>query len=333
MFRLFTGVPLIVGFVFGFVRDSWSPFGRGDRAHLIIFSLVTTLIYGALTLFAPTYSVLLLGVLLATVSFQMVYSVANGLTTVVGQANALAGGLAAATLIAAYLPQVIGYLLGGVLSTALESQNANNAAKIIFLCGAGLMLLITAVSIIGPRRLFEAGERTRTARHVGHDLQRFARHWPIYPVIAIQLLWQFSPATGTVLQYHLSNTLHATDAQWGEWNALFIAFFIPGLLIYAWLCRRVPLKWLLWGGFVIGALQLVPFLFIKTADAALIAAAILGVLAPSLKARSSISPFARRPRGWKARWRCFSSPVIMSQREGAICLGPRSTTTLASQRL
>jgi hypothetical protein len=126
--------------------------------------------------------------------------------------------------------------------------------------------------------VFAEAERARTTNSALTDLKRLARHWPIYPVMIIQLLWQFSPSTGTVLQYHLTNALHASDAQWGEWNAIFLAAFIPGLLSYSYLCRRVRLSWLLWVGFCVGVVQMLPFLFIKTATGALIAAGALGVM-------------------------------------------------------
>src|SRR5215472_8908583 len=32
-FRLITGIPLYLGFIFGFVRDKWSPFGLRDRGY------------------------------------------------------------------------------------------------------------------------------------------------------------------------------------------------------------------------------------------------------------------------------------------------------------
>ena len=46
-------------------------------------------------------------------------------------------------------------------------------------------------------------------------MKRLVRHWPIYPAMLIWLLWNFAPGSTTPLQYHLQNTLHATDAQWG----------------------------------------------------------------------------------------------------------------------
>lgn len=278
VFHLIVAIPLILGFAFGFVRDRWSPFGHGDRAHLLIFSLATTAVYVAMGFAAPSYATLALGVFAATVTYQMTSSVANGVSTVVGRDANQAGGMAAATLIAAYLPQVLGYFVGGFLSQALETQNAVIAARVVYLCAGSLMVLLAIVGFLGPARVYAAAERARTHHNLAADLKRLVRHWPIYPVLLIQALWQFSPATATVLQYHLTNTLHGTDAQWGEWNAVFIGAFIPGLMIYSWLCRRAPLRWLIWGAFGLAVLQMTPLLLVKTADQAILAAVALGVL-------------------------------------------------------
>ncbi len=72
------------------------------------------------------------------------------------------------------------------------------------------------------------------------DLKRLMRHWPIYPALLIWLLWNFAPGSATPLQYHLQNSLHATDAQWGQWNAIFAASFIPTFIVFGLLCQRSP---------------------------------------------------------------------------------------------
>ncbi|QUD89675.1 hypothetical protein [Phenylobacterium montanum] len=278
VFHLIVAIPLILGFVFGFVRDRWSPVGHGDRAHLLIFSLATTAIYIAMGFAQPSYATLALGVFVATSTYQMTSSVANGVSTVVGRDANQAGGMAAATLIAAYLPQVLGFFVGGVLSQALEAQNAVIAARVVYLCAGLMMVLLAIVGFLGPASVYAAAERARTRQHLVADLKRLVRHWPIYPVLFVQALWQFSPATATVLQYHLANSLHGTDAQWGEWNAVFIGAFIPGLAIYSWACRRVQLRWLIWGAFGLAVLQMTPLLLVRTANQAIAAAAALGVM-------------------------------------------------------
>ena len=36
VFKLWIGLPLILSFVFGFIRDRVSPFGGGDRDHILV---------------------------------------------------------------------------------------------------------------------------------------------------------------------------------------------------------------------------------------------------------------------------------------------------------
>ena len=117
-----------------------------------------------------------------------------------------------------------------------------------------------------------------TGRHPMADLKRLVRHWPIYPAMLIWLLWNFAPGSATPLQYHLQNNLHASDTQWGQWNAIFAASFIPTFIVYGILCRRFALKTLLWWGTVIAVPQMVPLLFIHSVMGALIAAVPIGLM-------------------------------------------------------
>src|SRR5580704_14760124 len=54
-FRFVTAIPAYFAFVFGFIRDTWNPFGRRDRGYFILFTPLTSavfiwLAYGKLTL-------------------------------------------------------------------------------------------------------------------------------------------------------------------------------------------------------------------------------------------------------------------------------------------
>ena len=278
IFLLWAGSPLFVGFVFGMVRDRWSPFGSGDRGHLILFGLTTAAIYTAMAFLHPTYLLLALGLVLVTASFQMVASAGNGLATAIGQDHAMAGQMGTLLNIATTFPALAAYLVGGVLSGMLESKNADTAAKILFLFAAGLMALIAVFGALGPKQLFGAVSTRKPTTSLVDDIQRLFAHGPIYPVLLIQLLWQFGPAAGTVLLYHLTNTLHATDAQWGEFNAIFLFFFIPVFAVYGWVCQRVKLSVLLWGGTALAVFQMVPLLFVHSAVGALWAGAAMGII-------------------------------------------------------
>jgi len=59
-------------------------------------------------------------------------------------------------------------------------------------------------------------------------------------------MFQFAPGANTPLQFYLTNQLHASDAIYGDFNAIFAAAFVPVFFLYGWLCKRVALKSLLW---------------------------------------------------------------------------------------
>ena len=278
VFKVWVGAPLFLSFVFGFIRDRWSPFSAGDRGHVAVFGLITAAIYAAVAFITPTYMVFLLGLVIVTITFQMASSAAAGLIAAIGQNQAMAGQMGVLVNIGVTFPQLCAYLLGGILSGALEGRDAVTAAKTVFLCAAGLMIVIALFGLSGPKALFANTGAAPAAATIRADIKRLLKHWPVYPVMLIQVLWQFGPASGTVLQYHITNHLHASDAQWGAWNAIFVGSFLPVFVIYGFLCQRVRLSRLLWWGFGLGVIQMAPLLFVKTAIGALIAAVPMGLI-------------------------------------------------------
>src|SRR5258708_35690458 len=177
------------------------------------------------------------------------------------------------------MPFLISFLIGGALSQGLEGQRADMAARILFLVGAGIIAAIGLYGVLRPKVVFDSlkDERDLSATPFS-DLRRLVRHWPIYPALLIWFLWDFAPGAQTVMQYYISNTLHASDAVWGEYNAIFVAGFIPTFMLYGYLCPRVSLKTLLFWGTVVGAPQMLPLLFIHSPQTVLIAAAALGLM-------------------------------------------------------
>ena len=278
-FRLVSGIPLYLSCVFGFVRDTWNPFGMRDRGFMVLFGAVSAGLYVFFAFTPVAYVTLLVAVVLLTTSFLFVASAQNGLTSMIGQQHAMSGQISAVWNIFASLPTVAALLVGGSLSDLLEGRNADQAARILFLVGAAIMAAVTVYAAWKPRSVFDnvRAEQGPVA-HPLDDLKRLVRHWPIYPALLIWLLWNFAPGSATPLQYYLQNTLHAADAQWGQWNAIFAASFIPTFMLYGLLCRRFPLKTLLLWGTVVAVPQLVPLLFIHSVTGALIAAVPIGLM-------------------------------------------------------
>jgi MFS family permease len=278
-FRLVAAIPLYLSFVFGFIRDIWNPFGMKDRGFMLLFGSISAVLYVLFAFTPVTYPTLLVAVVLLTISFLFVASAQNGLTSTIGQQHAMTGQISAAWNVFLSIPTFAALLIGGTLSGLLEDKNSDQAARVLFLVGAAIMASIALYALWRPRDVFDNVRiENGTDGHPMKDLSRLVRHWPIYPALLIWLLWNFAPGSVTPLQYHLQNALHATDAQWGQWNAIFAASFIPTFIVFGFLCRWFPLKTLLLWGTVAAVPQMVPLLFIHSVTGALIAAVPIGLM-------------------------------------------------------
>lgn len=277
-FRLLAAIPLYLSFLFGFARDRWVLSGRSDRGLILLAAASAVALYLAFASINVSYGALLAAMMMLTCSFLFIAAAQSGLMSSLGQQHAMTGQASATSNISATLPAVGALLVGGAFSQYLESHDASEATKLLFLAGAAVSTLVAAYALLRPRNIFEDQATKPETPHFMDDLRRLARCRPIRPALAIWLLWNFAPGSTTPLQYHLQNTLHAPDSIWGAWNAIFAASFIPTFIAYGWLCQRVTLDKLLWVGTLIAIPQFVPLLFVHSATGALIAAIPIGLL-------------------------------------------------------
>jgi MFS family permease len=279
IFGLIAGAPSYVSFLFGFARDTWNPFGMRDRGFMVLFGGLCAAVYLLFAVAPVTYQSLLAAHLLLGTSFLFVSSAQKGLTSAIGQQHLMSGQISAAVNIFGSLPGIVALILGGFLSDLMERRDAERAAHLLFLVGAAIMALVALYGLWKPASVFGNLQVERPSdAHPLDDIKRLVRHWPIYPALLIWFLWNFAPGSGTPLQYYLQDALHAKDAQWGQWNAIFSASFIPTFLVFGVLCRKFPLKTLLFWGTVVAIPQMVPLLFIHSVTGALIAAVPIGLM-------------------------------------------------------
>jgi MFS family permease len=278
-FQLVTAIPLYFSAVWGFVRDSWNPFGIRDRGFMIIFGFLCAGVYAGCA-FAPVSAVTLgVAMILLTCTFLFVQSGQLGLTAAISRQHVMSGQVSAIWNAAGSLPLLFAYAIGGFLSNALEGEHAEQAARTLFLTGAVVMAAVGAFAIWRPKVVYDnVHEEHAPVFNPGADIMRLLRHWPVYPALLVWFLWNFAPGSQTPLQYYLQNTLHADDAAFALWNAVFAASFIPTYLLYGVLCRRVKLGKLIFWGTAIGVPQMVPLLFIHTPTQAIWAAAPSGLM-------------------------------------------------------
>lgn len=273
LFRLVLAIPVYVTVIFGLTRDLWSPLGRRDRGYFIIFGAVTAAIFVGLAFAKLTFGVLLMGMFFATLSFRFVVSAYQGLMALVGQEKLMSGRISSLWNVVQTLPLMVGALAGGWVAEHLSPQKT-------FLAAAAITALIVLFGFWKPKVIFDHAYDRPEARGLDlvGDVKRLVRHKGVWaPVIAL-FLFQFSPGSNTPLQFFLTNQLHASDAVYAEYNAIFLVAFLPIFAAYGWLCRRFTLRTLLFWGTIITIPQMIPLAFIHSPQAALLWAAPIGMM-------------------------------------------------------
>ena len=277
-FRLWTSLPLYLSFVFGFFRDVWNPLGMRDRGFMLLFGAASTVTYLVFAFTPVSYASLLAALLLLTSAVLFIVSAQSGLGCKLGQQHAMSGQMSTIWNIFGALPGIVALLAGGSLSGWLEQGDPDRAVRILFLGGAAIMAAVTGYALWKPAAVFgNVHVEVRDSRPLA-DLRRLVWHRPLYPALLIWMLWNFAPGSSTPLQYFIQNTLHAADAAWGQWNAIFSASFIPTFIVFGVLCRTVALKHQLFWGTVVAVPQMVPLLFIHSITGALVAAVPIGLM-------------------------------------------------------
>jgi MFS family permease len=234
VYRVVSGLPLYGAIVFGLTRDLWNPLGLRDRGYLRVFSIVATGVLVWLAFTKLTYASLLVGMMLLGCCSMLMAAAQQGLMALVAQEQFMSGRLAAVFSFCAFLPFVGGALFAGSVADSWQARE-------LFLFVSALTAMITAFSFLKPKDVFDNTYDAKIAvgSTLAADIRRLVRHRAFYPAVAMMVLWQFAPALQTVLQYYFVDQLHGALSAYGYWTATYFAAFLPGFLIYGYLCQRV----------------------------------------------------------------------------------------------
>jgi len=272
-FRMLTALPLYVSFLFGLTRDLWNPFGLKDRGFFFLFAPVSAAIFLWLAFSPLSYPGLFTGMLLVMLSFRFVTAAYQGLLALIGQEQLMSGRLSALWSVVNSIPYVAGAFASGYLAEHVPPRRT-------FVLTAALILLIAVLGLWKPPAVFgHAYDRPQAqGGHLVGDIKRLVKHRAIYPAVLIVFLYQFAPGSNTPLQFYLTGELHASDAVYGYFIAIYWASFIPMYALYGFLCKRVSLNKLLWWGTIISVPSMIPLAFAHSVNLALLLAVPIGLM-------------------------------------------------------
>lgn len=278
-FRLVVSTPLFLSFVFGLIRDGWSPFGLGDRGHLLAFGALSVVTYAAFAFIHASAFALFISLLLLTVWSLFIASAQNGLAVTLGQQHAMTGQMSTVWNLFTALPAVLAFLIGGELSDLLKNLDPQTATRSLFVTGAVTSLALVGFALVRPTAVYDNVTREhREAIQPLSDLKRLIADRLARRALLIWILWNLAPGSATPLQFYIQDVLGGTTGQWGQWNAIYTAAFIPTFLLFGVLCSRVAFGDLLKWGTLIAIPQFVPLLLVGSLGMAILVAIPIGLM-------------------------------------------------------
>jgi hypothetical protein len=272
-FRLLTAIPVYLSFLFGLTRDLWSPLGLRDRGYFLIFAPLTAVVFAWMAYSKLSYQGLFIGMFLVMFFWRFVAAGQWALLALVDQEKLMSGRLSALWNIIASVPYIAGALASGWIAEHLPPRQT-------FILMVGLSLVMFLFAFWKPKAVFgHAYDKPQAlgADFVG-DIKRLLKHRAVYPAVLVMFLFQFAPGSNTPLQFYLTDKLHASDAIYTDYYAIFAVAFIPMFFLYAWLCRRYSLKTLLWWGTIITVPQMIPLALVNSPAQALWLALPIGMM-------------------------------------------------------
>jgi len=260
VFGLLTDMPNIFGFVFGFLRDRWKPFKRGDRGYFLFVPLLMAGINFMLASGPFTYNRLLWLSILGAATGALLGAAVNGLLTAIAQYNGTAGRFSVLFLVVPRLVGIVSNYIGGKLGDASHQHLA-------FALSGFLCFPMSALALWRPRVAF--AQELDPAIHpslesIGHAIRRLIRHRAIYMPAIILSLWAFAPGWGTPLNVYLIKKIGLSEASYGNVMATLGIGTLVSSLGYVFLCKHLRLRPLLYWGTILGVLGCPVFLLIHS---------------------------------------------------------------------
>jgi predicted MFS family arabinose efflux permease len=318
LFRLLTGIPIYVAFVFGLLRDWWNPLRLRDRGYFLLFAPLTAAVFVFMAMSRLSYALLTGGMILAMALFRFILAAFQGLLALVGQETLMSGRLSTLQSMFYQLAMILAAFVSGAISEGLTP------AQTFFLMAA-VTLLIGAFGLFKPSSVFSRvyDRPEATGADFRGDVRRLIRHRAIYPAVLINFLWWFNPGLYTPVQFFLTNQLHASDSTYANFLGVFAISFIPTYLLYGWLCTRIAARKLLWWGTIVAVPQMVPLAFVHSGGLVLILAVPMGLMGGVATAAYYDLAMRSCPPGLQGTLMMLVSAGIMLASRGSDLLGAK----------
>ncbi len=249
--------PWVIKPVFGLVSDFLPLFGYRRTSYLILASAVAAAGYAGIGLLNDPIQFALF-LLLTSYAMATASTLCGALLAENGRTFRQSSLFVGQQWLWFYVAIMLSALAGGELVEHLSAAAALKAGAAIAAVAPVAVLLATPLLLREPR--------TRPTR------QQFADTWQgivaaatsrrLWLVAAFLFLYAFAPGFGTPLYYHMTDTLHFSQAYIGMLGTIAAAGWIVGALVHRWLLRRMTTASLLYLSVVLGTASTASFLLL-----------------------------------------------------------------------
>jgi len=255
----------------GLLCDSFPLFGTRRRSYLILAGVVAGLAWSLFAIAPRSYAAFLWLMVTLNVAMVIASTSIGGLLVEAGQEGRATGRLASVRYAIDGVIIVIAGPLGGWLASCAFGWTAG--------LGALLLFLLVPVTIVLVKEPPLARRNLAVWSAAAVQFRLILRSKTMWAAAALLLFVFMAPGFGVVMNYYQQDVLQFSTEFIGRLQALSGIGSILATGLYAYLCRKVSLKPLLWGGVLLNATSSLLYLWYRSPQSAMIIDSANGFLA------------------------------------------------------
>ena len=257
---LVAGIPGYLRPLMGAGSDLFPLLGFHRRTYYALSWLIVALGYVFLALMHPYRYASVLGLLIVIgAGGNLLFVIMDAVMVAVGNQTGTVGRM---QTIQQGVPLLLGLTFAGPLSGYVTQHWSYTACFLtaagVALLGVPLALMIPEARVVAARHAREteaeyaarAAARQEERRQVAEALRRAARSPGLWAVVGFVFYLIVTPGTNTAQFYYSVNVLHFSKQFLGNLAIPGSAGSIAGLLLFALASRRLPVRALVWGAFL-----------------------------------------------------------------------------------
>ncbi len=250
----------------GIFTDSIPLFGSRRKNYLVFSAVLAAALYFAVGVVPRTYLSILVTMVLANCMLVVGSTVVGGLAVEIGQRDKATGRTNSARYFVMNACTLIGGPLGGFLAARAFGVTAFAGGLIaLSVVPFALWLIkeprIAAAQLSGTAPNAQAQGWANAKSKFREQFKNILKSKTLWIASGLLFLVYISPGFSTPLYYYQIDTLKLSSQFIGNLAVLSGGFGILGALIYAYLCRKLDLRTLLYISIVISTIGTVCYLF------------------------------------------------------------------------